>query len=808
MTLCATEKGQVYLTSNHHSDLTWKWGYDEYSQIRARQFLQISEWFEKYPDYHFHVEQAETLKVFFEQYPDQLAKFIDAYKEGRLTLTGGNSISDVNLCCGETLVRNLQRGRKYYRDIFDHNVTIANLNDAFGMCFQIPQILNLAGYRFIIPGRLANAPENIDKPEPFVWCGANGTEVIVLQHMYFYDHGSKKQSLPVSYSAADSSLKCLEDIRDSSRDENILALYNDEAGLFCDKIFTVMRNVNAVPGKYEVAFGSVSDYAATIDRSRLTSFRGEFNPTFTGCYTTRIKVKQGIRATENLLFAAEMLAAGRSITADLDDAWHELELASFHDAACGCHHDQPNKEIMAKLKLAQTAAKRVLRHAMPPGANVFNPGKNSGPHLVEIASRTDFALDDYPMQRSGNKLFCTPVLHGNGLTSFTKRAEKAATPVACGPEFSTHYYAVDFSSPYPKIIDKRLRKSPFSQENFGELCFRHDSGSMWVERFIHHVYGRETQHEEVVSITRGPVFYEVILSGRVLGSKPSIDGSKYDYWDAFKKLHFKKTWRFYHDLDYFTLNLSVEWRGNATKIFINFPTQIDVPHSRALYDVPFGTVERKPYFEVPKKYESTWQSLSPASYSTAKGDWPAMHWVDYSDKEMGVTMVNSGTPGHQLVGGDICVSLLRSGTSTADGSMKPQPGSFANGYHEFEFAFRSHGIQDSACCSSLGNVLNRKPLFQSKPGKRVDVSSEFISGLPDNIIISSMRTINDGICLRLYENSGRTVKFKIQSDINISNIAQSDLRECEWEAVGPVLEFKPFEIKTLRMSGNAKKDSR
>ena len=760
MTLCATEKGKVYLTTTHHSDLTWKWGYDEYSQIRARQFLQISEWFEKYPDYHFHVEQAETLKVFFDEYPEKLPIFRQAYNEGRFTLTGGNSISDVNFCYGETLVRNIQRGKKYYSDVFDCNVTIANLDDDFGMCFQIPQILKLAGYRFLIPGRLPNSPENIDKNEPFVWQGENDSEIVVLRDMYGFDAGSKKQSLPLSHSFEDCSYQSLINIRDSQRNGDILALYNDETGLFSEDIFKVMTDVNQTEGNYHVAFGSVADYAESITVSELEHYKGEFNPTYTGCYTTRIGIKQDIRKAENLLYAAEMLAAGENIKVDLDNAWHQLELASFHDAACGCHHDQANKEIVRKLKSAQSAASNVLRRAMPAGCNIFNPAKSSGVRLVEIKSKADFVLEDCPVQRSGSKLFCTPWLAGFGITPVKVEKTKLLVPEKAGMEFSTAFFEVDFSTPYPVIKPHGLKNNPFGTEYFGELCFRFDRGSMWVESFTHHYYGRECQHEEVVSIVKGPVFYEVVTEGRVLGSKPANDGSKYDYWDAFRKLTFRKTWRFYHDLDYFSLDVDVDWRGNATKIYMSFPTGLDVVNSRALFDVPFGTIERKPYFEVPKKYESTFCGLSDSSYDTARGDWPALHWVDYADNNCGLTMANSGTPGHQLVGGNILVSLIRSGTVTVDGNLKPQRGSFDNGKHKFEFAFRAHDRNDSNP-GALGEALNRKPVFRRNKGKTEhEEGRSFLYDIPDNISIVSLRDNGDGMIIRACEIYGKSERLR------------------------------------------------
>lgn len=788
------EPGQVYISATHHADLAWKWKYEEYAKQRSVQFDQVAAWFETHAGFHFHVEQAELLRVYFASSPDKLPVYKRAFQEGRLTLTGGNSIPDLNLCHGESFVRNLQRGQAYYREVFGKQAEIANLDDAFGMPFQIPQLLALAEYKQLVPGRLANAPKALPTSDPFLWRGANGTSVVVVNSMFWLDAGSKKQSLPVCHSPADCLRKSVADIRNSGREGDILVVYNTETGLFCEDFFPAIEAINQTPGRYLVSFGSLADYCANVQAQKIPAFAGEFNPTFTGCYTTRGAVKRNIRKAENLLFAAEMLAAGRGVDIDLDHAWHQLELASFHDAACGCHHDPVNAQVLAKLKTAQAEAEKALRKAAGPGLCVFNPARGGGLRLVEVKG---LAPKGITTQRSGKSLFFTAELPGYGTAPLPSGKAREEETEQAEPKFSTKFFDVDFSGVYPRITDKARRRNVFPADGFGEIFFRLDRGTMWVESLVHHWYGREVQRETVAAITAGPVFHEIVTEGEVLPNPDiSVDGSKHSYWDAFRSLRFRKTYRFYRELDYFTLNLGLDWRGDATKIQIQFPTALDVESSMAVFDTPFGNVERAPYYEVPKPFESTFKALSDEAYATAKGDWPALHWVDYRDKAVGLAMANAGTPGHQLVGGTLLVSLVRSGTGSNDGSMKPQPGAFDNGHHEFEFAFRPHDAADTDNAAALGEVLNRKPILLRKGGQGERPAS-FLSGLPGNIMVSSMRRTEAGVVVRLYENSGKETALEGLSCLGQTAASESNLLERRWTSVNGALSFAPFEIKTL-----------
>jgi alpha-mannosidase len=182
-------------------------------------------------------------------------------------------------------------------------------------------------------------------------------------------------------------------------------------------------------------------------------------------------------------------------------------------------------------------------------------------------------------------------------------------------------------------------------------------------------------------------------------------------------------------------------------------------------------------------------------YAHARGDYPALHWVDYCDNNVGLAVANSGTPGHQMVGGEIYISLLRSGTRVADGTMYPQPGAYDNGEHVYEFAFSDHAPDQPERAAWLGGILNRKPVVIRTSGKTSGLFDESIVSFDNpNIIVSSIYPIETGIIARAYEAFGIKTKGAIRCAGNF-NWHNADIDGTSQNTRDN--SFAPYEIKTF-----------
>ena len=779
--------GRIILNAVHHSDLVWRHSYEEYDAIREEQLLHLLDLARKHPLFHFCVEQTHIMRVFLEKHPETAKYFRQLHREGRFELFGSFCIPDLNLVCGESIVRNLLDGREYLRSLFDEEAETACMSDAFGMCAQLPQILAKCGFRYLLPGRTPNLPEEIrQSARPFHWHALDDSAILTAFGMASISHLGYECNLPLLRDHDFQLAHCLAGL--PHLPGTVFAQYMTEEGLIREDLFWLLENVNRTAGR-KIEFGSALEFFRLMENEALPAYHGEMNPVFSGCYSTRISVKQAVRKAENLLLAAEAAAAFAGRDHDWTAAWRKLFLTQFHDAVCGCHTDAANAEIMGKLRSVSDEAASLFEHGKKKTLRFVTFGTGSGPQFI----CSDTAPADIPVQEDGGMYYYQLALPSCGVKSFRSSAS-GVKGKKCSARFQTDHFEADFSSPFP-VIRTLDGDNVFSSDHFGEILFRTDYGTMWSEQYTDWYHGHAEQKETVREIISGPVFFKAVTEGEVLPRKPDF-GNLGDHWPGFGSLAFRKEYIFPKHLDHFRLKLTLFWKGRNTQISIRFPVNLAAHETAATYEVPFGCMVRKPYFEVKSEFEPSLKTLAHQSdYSTARGNWPALNWVNYSDLHKGLTVANTGTPGHQLVNNEILVTLLRSGTNIKDGNMVPQEGSFENGTHEYEFAFRAHSPREMEKAAELGRQLNSPPQITE-----MDMADgEYFCWDAANIQLSALRRTADGVQVRLYENIGRqttvTLGGKLLDGRNLleTDMVGRDLVPGEKDAIS----FRPFEIKTF-----------
>ncbi len=768
--------GAVFLSCNHHSDLMWRRTYAEYADLREKQIQNLLRIAEKHHVFHFSFDQAEVVAVYLQSHPEDLPRLRTLLKNGQMELMGGLCIPDLNMVSGESILRNQLIGQAYWKKMFGVKAAVASMFDAFGMCGQLPQILRLCGFEFLIPSaNMPNpSPTEAEPDRPFRWVGLDGTEIPTAKQMVI-SHDGYFCNVPVMLSFPARLAESLNDLKYLSGDS--LAAYSTEEPPILEEIVPLVDAANR-SGECRIQFRSSLDFFKTLKDRSLPEIRGEFNPIFTGCYATRIGCKQRVRKAENDLFKLEFIQAVTGKKQDLSKAWHELGVTQFHDAICGCHTDAAHRDFVRKTDSIPAATDT--------GLNLCNFTRIKEKQLIATA----LPPKGIPSQASGDRYLWTAELPPFGAKSFAPAARKPTTSVQGEPVFETRFFQVDFRQSEP-VIRLRNGKNIFASEGFGRLWFRTDFGTMWIEKFLGPRLGKEFIREKVESIQTGPVFTSVTVSGEILPGPP-MPGNDGTHWNGFGSLTWRKEYLFFHELDYFKLKLKLDWRGSNTKIGIGFPLTVQPDETRALFEVPFGTVERAPYFEVESRNSKSFRGLRRSDYWAARGDWPALNWISCGDYEQCVAVANTGTPGHQVVNGEVSVSLIRSGTETADGGMTPQPGAMDNGEHGFEFAFRPHSPMEMEKAYELGTMLNRPPA--GVPGMLEGSVLDWNEG---NIALSALYAVPEGVLVRWYETLGReTPDVKVTSSLG-------RLFECRADGSDPAAEpsaelfFKPFEVKTF-----------
>ena len=98
---------------------------------------------------------------------------------------GSDVINDCNLPCGETLVRHILYGKRFFRDALGVDITTWWALDTFGHNAQMPQILKSAGFKSMWFSR--GAPHR-DLPSEFRWQGLDGSQIDAYWLPFLYAH--------------------------------------------------------------------------------------------------------------------------------------------------------------------------------------------------------------------------------------------------------------------------------------------------------------------------------------------------------------------------------------------------------------------------------------------------------------------------------------------------------------------------------------------------------------------------------------------------------------------------------------------
>jgi alpha-mannosidase len=179
----------------------------------------------------------------------------------------------------------------------------------------------------------------------------------------------------------------------------------------------------------------------------------------------------------------------------------------------------------------------------------------------------------------------------------------------------------------------------------------------------------------------------------------------------------------------------------------------------------------------------------------------AHKWIDLSQPDYGVALLNDCKYGHRVQNGTIELNLLRS---------TDYPGIDADrGTHEVTYALYPHrGDPIAGQVNRAGYELNIpiRMLPTDYKAKTAVSDKSFLSVDSENIVIEAVKRAEDSKdwIVRLYESGGTNCKATISFQGGIKAAELVDMMECHMRDIEirenrMELDFKPFEIHTLKL---------
>jgi alpha-mannosidase len=769
-----------------HIDSAWLWPLRETVRKCARTFASAVRMIDEYPEYRFVCSQAAQYHWMETQYPSLFERIRDRVASGSWQPVGGMWVeSDMNLPSGESIVRQLVHGQRYFESRFGARCAEVWIPDVFGYPASLPQIFRAGGCDRFVTQKLSWNKQNRFPHNTFWWEGLDGSRVLthfppvdtynatvvgeemVFSDRNFKDHGWSDWSLmPFGH--------------------------GNGGGGPTREMIERARRFTDLDGAPRLMLGTTSDFFDEVEREAAAGaavpvWNGElYFEMHRGTLTSQVQTKVGNRRCERLLREAELWwatahAAGRAqpdgLAAELDAIWKEVLLLQFHDIIPGSSitwvHDDAeasHTRLAARLESMVTEA----LDAVACGMSVANASSVDRTEVVASADApAGVASDD--VQR----------LHDGTVAVVVTAPALAVTPVRPAPitdrvtatehSFANGFVAVSWNlaGDITSLIDVRAGREvlPTGETVRLELAPDHP-----VEYDAWDLEAWTRSLGEVVGADDGAV-----ASVEVIDSGPLVASMRVRRTAGRSTVVQTLTLR--AGSPRVDLSFDIDWHEDERLLSLVVP--LDVRAREAACGIQFGHVMR------PTHASTSWDA--------AKFEVCAHRWVDLSEAGWGVAVLDDGRFGHGLLDGGVTVSLLRA-------AKYPDPEQ-DHGRHSTTVSLLPHGpgLADVVRAADALNVPLR--VVEGSARAQVPATLQIDIASSSALDVSAVKLADDGsgdLVVRLAEVTGARTSVTLRRPSRILTASTCTLLE---EPERPLdvadglvtLVLRPFELATVRL---------
>ncbi|OXM17130.1 alpha-mannosidase [Paenibacillus herberti] len=763
-----------------HIDLAWLWPIRETIRKGARTFSTALHMMERYPDYVFGASQPQLYDWMKTHYPKLYSRIKERVQEGRWEPQGAMWVeSDTNVPGGESLVRQLLYGKRYFQQEFGQEMKSLWMPDVFGYTASLPQLLKKAGVDYMMTQKLSWSSYNKHPHHTFMWEGLDGSTV--LTHMPPEDTYN-------SPAAPRSIAKAEQEYLDKGVSDRALMLFgigDGGGGPGEEHLERLAREHNLLglaPVEQEPSARFFERLAEGEDR--YETWRGElYLEKHQGTLTSQgrnkwynRKLEKALRELEFAAVLAEMADGSPYPAEELDTIWKEVLLYQFHDILPGSSIKRVYDESLERYAalLGQTEGMIGRAYTAVAGAN--------GMSGTAIFNSLPWEREEWLKLDAGWQQVRVPAM-GYAVHSAVQ-AEPDFPQLLVFEEQRTIensllkvVFAEDGS--IASLYDKEHRREVVqSGQGANALRIYVDEGDAWdFRQDYRETGGMKLELVDMLPFRDGPkagfimryLFGESVLAQRV----ELTEGSR--------------------RIDFET---EVDWKESGKMLRTSFPTNVRTDSVNC--EIQFGYLKR------PTHRNTMWDY--------AKDEICAHHYIDLSEPDYGIALLNDSKYGHRAEGGELDLNLLRSPSfpdPEADRaehkftySLYPHAGNhveagiYRQGY-ELNVPLRTYEVASGAMAASDAAAA---------VGGWQEGRSFLVTGHPHVMVESVKQAEDDGdIVVRLYETAGTRLHTKLQAGFPVGEAWLTDLLERKSEpldATGDALEldFGPFEVKTVKLS--------
>ncbi|MEU4922921.1 glycoside hydrolase family 38 C-terminal domain-containing protein [Streptomyces parvus] len=783
---------RISAAGHAHIDSAWLWPLRETVRKASRTFANVTALARDYPELVFACSQAQQYAWVKEHQPHIWERIKEAVAAGQWSPVGSMWVeSDANMPGGEALARQLVHGKRFFEEELGVETEEIWLPDSFGYTAAFPQLAKLAGVKWFLTQKLSWNQHNRMPHHTFWWEGIDGTRVFT--HFPPVDtYNAQLHARQLAHAE--------KNFADKGRATRSLVPFGwgDGGGGPTREMLERARRLRDLEGSPRVTVEKPSAFFAAAEEEY-----GERAPVWSGelylelhraTYTTQAKTKQGNRRSEHLLREAELWATTAALRSPsyrypyerLDRVWKTVLLHQFHDILPGSsiawvHREARNTYEEVRAELADLVAEAVTSLGAAEGLVALNSSPYDRVQVIELDAEAAGVLPSgahvQELSEGGAAALARSPGLGAGLLDGAAVPERAVTAEASDAgaivlDNGLLRVVVDgdgLVSSVHDLVAGREVLVPGARANLLQLHPDHpNQWDAWdIDRHYRNTRTDLTAADSVSLVEEGPLRAAV----RVVRS--------------FGKSTVVQELRLAAGARQLDIDTEVDWQESEKVLKAAFP--LDVYAERSTAEIQFGHVHRA-------THDNT-------SWDAARFEICAHRWLRVAEPGYGVALLNDSTYGHDVtrtphpdgLGTTVRLTLLRAPHS-------PDPHTDL-GAHRFRYALAPGAEVTDAVREGLAlNLPLRAAVAPAVPA--------LVSTGHPAVTVESVKLAEDrsgDVIVRLYESAGGRARTRLKvsfpvTEARITDLLERPLHPAETDGDGLVLDLRPFQILTVRLT--------
>jgi len=841
-----------HLTGNSHIDAAWLWPATETVDVVKRTFGTALQLMYEYPQYTYTQSAAQYNEWVAQKYPDMNAEIKRRIDEGRWEVVGGMWVEpDLNMPDGESLVRQLLVGKRWYKQAYGVDVRIGWNPDSFGYTWQLPQIYKKSGVDYFVTQKMTWNDTNKLPFKLFWWESPDGSKVLA-----YFPHDYANDNLSPIRLASD-----LATARKQSTDiTDIMDLYGigDHGGgptrAILDEGFHWAAQSTPAKVIPKINFGIAQTYFSAVEKE-VAPESPEWNyqsiakgysqppapaiagqvaiPTWKselyfeyhrGVMTTQANHKRNMRDAEEQVLNAEKWASlawldGKEYPGnELTEDWKKVLFNQFHDLAAGSGIGVIYKDAQKDYDVVRWSTNEIGTGALEnivenvnasteaaaaraQAITIFNPlgWERSGQVWVQLRDVNSASMIIDPDKKDTRTV--ASLLKRTGANG-----DEYLLPITAVP-------ALGYKSLYlgrgPLLISPDTEGS--SQISANGITLENRIIRVVVDKLsgcISSIAAKGTGSEALATRACGnqlqffkdtPKDYDAWnIDPGTLDVAPSViekadSVELIDGESANPAIRMTRHWQNSKFVQIISLkddqvDIENDIDWHESHVLLKAAFPLAASGPFATYEIPYGSIDR------PTTRNNSWEK--------AQFEVPAMRWADLGDGKHGLSVINNSKYGYDAAGNVLRLTLLRS-------PKWPDPEADM-GHHHFHYALYPHaGTWKDALTVRHGWEYNYPltAVVTTAHAGTLPAEHSFASVAPENVVLTAVKKAEDanGLIFRVYEWAGKdaTVEFHVPpgaTSATVTNLMETP-EGAPLAVTGDVVKapIKPYEILTIRV---------